>query len=275
MKDRPRRAGPGLGAGGRLLACEHRRRLPAPARSFAPRCGADQARCRETGRQRDDMPPKVNGGRRCRRPPLSRCWNLAWEARRPALGGFESAAPRTGGSKRRFLRGPSEAEASSGFPAGSPTGPKPWRFAARRIWNLRPASRLGGSSAEASVPRPAGSSAEASVPPGGPWTEVLGPPVSQLPGRNPVLPGGSKGRSPRFHRWRRADRSPAFRRTGPEPEGPVSRLTVSHVPEGRLETDGRFTKHAAFASAKGQARSFRLAAASSAALPFASPLSAW
>ncbi|MEA3029628.1 MAG: hypothetical protein QOG13_953 [Sphingomonadales bacterium] len=52
------------------------------------------------------------------------------------------------------------------------------------------------------------------------------------------------------------------------PEGPVSRLMVSHVPEGRLETGGRFTKPAAFASAKGQARSFRLAAASSAALAF-------
>jgi len=31
-----------------------------------------------------------------------------------------------------------------GFPAGSPTGPKPWRFAARQIWDLRPASRFGG-----------------------------------------------------------------------------------------------------------------------------------
>jgi len=41
-------------------------------------------------------------------------------------------------------------------------------------------------------------------------------------------------------RWRRLDRSPAFRRAGPEPEGPVSCLMVSHVPEGRLETDGRF-----------------------------------
>jgi hypothetical protein len=43
-----------------------------------------------------------------------------------------------------------------------------------------------------------------------------------------------------LRRWRRLDRSPAFRRAGPEPEGPVSCLLVSHVPEGRLETDGRF-----------------------------------
>ena len=42
------------------------------------------------------------------------------------------------------------------------------------------------------------------------------------------------------------------------------------VPEGRSGSRGRFTKPAAFASAKGQARSFRLAAASSAALPSAS-----
>src|SRR5688500_18003970 len=33
--------------------------------------------------------------------------------------------------------------------------------------------------------------AEACTLPGGPWTEVLGPPVSQLPGRNPVLPDAS------------------------------------------------------------------------------------
>ena len=89
------------------------------------------------------------------------------------------------------------------------------------------------------------------------------------PGPKPG-PARSVGAEALPFRWRRRNRSSAFRRAGPEPEGPVSRLMVSHVPEGRWQTDGRFTKPAAFASAKGQARSFRLAAASSAALPFSS-----
>jgi len=90
--------------------------------------------------------------------------------------------------------------------------------------------------------------------------------VSQLPGRNPVLPEESeaeassspvaapepKSRFPPGWSW--------IRRSGVLPE-------ISHLPEGRPEILGRFTKPAAFASAKGQARSFRLAAASSAALP--------
>jgi len=32
-------------------------------------------------------------------------------------------------------------------------------------------------------------------------------------------------------RWRRWDRSPAFRRAGPEPEGPVSRLWLPACPK--------------------------------------------
>jgi hypothetical protein len=63
----------------------------------------------------------------------------------------------------------------------------------------------------------------------------------------------------------------------------VSGLSGSAGPK-TLGSDGRFTKPAAFALAKGQARSFRLAAASSAALPSAPighppegdlPISAW
>jgi hypothetical protein len=150
-------------------------------------------------RRRHDMPEKhrrrhpaalknSNGGRHRCRPPLSLRRILAWEARRPARGGFESAAPGTGGSQRRFLRGPRLAEAGRSFPAGSPTGPKPWRFAARRIRNFHPRSHPFGMLAETSIPERTGSSAEASVPPDGPWTEALGPAGSQLPGRSPVLP---------------------------------------------------------------------------------------
>jgi hypothetical protein len=62
-------------------------------------------------------------------------------------------------------------------------------------------------------------------------------------------------------------RCPASRFLRPKP--PVPKW-VPPVPEGRSGARGRFTKPAAFASAKGQARSFRLAAASSAALPSAS-----
>jgi len=68
----------------------------------------------------------------------------------PATGGFEGRRPgrrpRRAKPRSRFLRGPSEAEAPSGFPAGSPSGPKPWRFA------------VGGFEAEASLPALAGAS---------------------------------------------------------------------------------------------------------------------
>jgi hypothetical protein len=132
-----------------------------------------------------------------------------------------------------------------GFPAGSPSGPKPWRFAARRIGNLRSRSHPFGIPAEAGIPERAGSSAEASVPPGGPWAEALGSAGCGALAEAPLSAGqvlDPKARCPARSaspRTRRPPRSP----------------------------DGRFTKHAAFASAKGQARSFRLAAASSAALP--------
>ena len=212
--------------------------------------------------------PDSNGGRRRRRPPLSLCRNLAWEARRPAPGGFEWAAPEPG-VLAPLPPGPFGGRSRIRFPRWLPDRAEALTVRRLAVWNSRSSSRHLGSSAEALVPKMAGSSAEASVPPGvhGPKSWVRRFRSSRAETRScPANPGPK----PRLRRWRRANRSPAFRRTGPEPEGPVSRLMVSHVPEGRLETGGCFTKPTAFASAKGQARSFRLAAASSAALPFAS-----
>lgn len=115
---------------------------------------------------------------------------LAWEARASCQGRFRETIGQNRGFRHRSLRGPSEACAPSGFPAGSPSGPKPWRFAARQIRNSRPCSR--------SRPIP---KAEASVSSGGgilgrslgsAW-QIHGPKSwvsagSQLPGRSPVLP---------------------------------------------------------------------------------------
>jgi hypothetical protein len=206
----------------------------------------------------------------------------------PALGGFEGRRPgrkpRKAKPRSRFLRGPSTAKAASGFPAGSPSGPKPWRFA------------VGGFEAEASLPTLAGTAGRSlwfrvrRDPEPKPWFRLASPWAKAL-GHCRVRSSRAEARScptlskPKLlsGRWQRADRGPAFRRAGPEPEGPVSRLSGSAGPK-TLGSDGRFTKPAAFALAKGQARSFRLAAASSAALPSAPighppegdlPISAW
>ena len=136
------------------------------------------------------------------------------------------------GARAPILRSPSGACAPSGFPAGSPSGPKPWRFAA---WQFR--NRGPGSCCPAKPPPkhrfrvPAGLPlAEAAGLPGSPWTCVLGPPASQLPGRNPVLPEGS-GPKPFLRRWQRADLRPAFCRTGTWTE--VRRpACFGSVPEG-------------------------------------------
>ena len=182
-----------------------------------------------------------------------------------APGSFEGRSGPNRGFRRLSLRDPFEACASTGFPAGSPSGPKPWRFAARQISDLRPCSR----SRRCRKPKPrirlvAGSSAEASVPPvavhgSGSW--VL--PGSQLPGRSPVLPDNL---ARPVCRWQRADFRPAF--AGQVWTCVLACLSVFQT--GVRRTVGRFSKPAAFASAKGQARSFRLAAASSAALPLLS-----
>jgi hypothetical protein len=80
------------------------------------------------------------------------------EAVSPALGGSrggdQGASPEGPKPRSRVLRGPSTAEAASGFPAGSPTGPKPWRFA------------VGGFEAEASLPILAGTAGRS------PWFRV-------------------------------------------------------------------------------------------------------
>ena len=98
---------------------------------------------------------------------------------------------------------------------------------------------------------------------------VLGPPVRssrakpgparRLRGRNPFAAGGSAPTCVPLLPDRRRAEAPRLS-FDPEPESPKP---------------GRFSKPAAFASAQGQARSFRLAAASSAALAFARPPHAW
>ena len=107
------------------------------------------------------------------------------------------------GARAPILRSPSSACAPLGFPAGSPSGPKPWRFAA---WQFR--NRGPGSCHPAKPPPkhrfrvPAGLPlAEASGLPGSPWTCVLGLPVRSSRaetrscptgwGRSPVSAGGS------------------------------------------------------------------------------------
>jgi hypothetical protein len=99
------------------------------------------------------------------------------------------------GLGRRFSGVQWEPGLLSGFPAGSPSGPKPWRFAARQIRNLNPGARHAIPEAEASVPqrqdpRPKPRSA---------WQSKgrnPGSAASQLPGRSPVLPVGSEPKSP-------------------------------------------------------------------------------
>jgi hypothetical protein len=94
-----------------------------------------------------------------------------------------------------------------------------------------------------------------------------------------AAPGPKPGPARQFEaeapprRWRRANRSSASagRVLGPKARCPACGLQA--CPKAAWSPCGRLTKHAAFASAKGQARSFRLAAASSAALPPLSPAS--
>ena len=180
------------------------------------------------------------------------------------LGGFETGSEP--GARAAGLRGPSGACAPSGFPAGSPSGPKPWRFAARQIRNRGSGSRRLRSRSRSSVPPPAGlPSAEASGLPDSPWTRVLRLPLrsSRAEARScPTRPGPK----PCPRRWQRADLRPAFCRTG---AGPKSVPVLIANP--KVRDLGRFTKPATFASAQGQARSFRMAAASSAARAFTPP----
>ena len=97
------------------------------------------------------------------------------------------------------------ADAPFGFPAGSPSGPKPWRFAARQHRNRGSGSRRRLSSAEASVPRAGGSSGRSPRPAWQAGTEVPNLPVSQLPGGEarscPTEPAPKR----LFRRWQRAN----------------------------------------------------------------------
>lgn len=157
-----------------------------------------------------------------------------------------------------------------GFPAGSPSGPKPWRFAAwrsesrsplfppfRRRTEARPWSRrdpcgrsrkfrLTGHGLAPLSCRVRSSRAETRSCPTMPRSRSsrLSPVAAPCP-KTGLPPGRISGSSRSFN--------------------PACSLVLE--PEGLRIRDGRFTKPAAFASAQGQARSFRLAAASSAALP--------
>jgi hypothetical protein len=162
--------------------------------------------------------------------------NLAWEARhsRRAVSRGETKtevlAPHTPESEG--------AEARSGFPAGSPSGPKPRRFAAWQIGNrssVFPPWRLLGPKPANS--RPAGSLAEALVLPDRS--------MSRSPGFPPLRSPRAEARScpkemkPKllFRRWQRADRSPAFAWAGPEPKSGVLPIR-SQKPEGSRFRNG-------------------------------------
>ena len=124
------------------------------------------------------------------------------------------------GARVSVLRGPSGACAPFGFPAGSPSGPKPWRFAA---WQFR--NRGSGflpshkSSAEASVRDPAGMPlAEASSLPGvhelASWVRRFAAPGPKPgPARRirpkPFPPVAARRLASRFLPDRSLDRSPS------------------------------------------------------------------
>jgi hypothetical protein len=182
---------------------------------------------------------------------------------------FSSRRAMSRGLGTAFLRSPWPAEAAFRFPRWLPDqGRSPG------------GSPLGGFGTHVPLPaagplcrsiarRGAGSLAEASVPPGSPWTEILGPAGFAAPGPKPG-PARQQLAEAIFRRWRCAD--PRIPLSAGQVLDPKVRSQACPVPPARRPwvPDGCFTKPTAFASAKGQARSFRLAAASSAALPFAS-----
>lgn len=171
----------------------------------------------------------------------------------PATGGFEGrrpgpksrrtkprkAKPQRTKPRSRFLRGPSAAEATFRFPRGLPDraealAVRRWRFRSRSF-----SSCLGGHlRPKPSVPRPAGSRPKPWFRLASPWAEALGHcRVRSSRAEARSCPTLSK---PKLlsGRWQRADRSPTFRRAGPEPEGPVSGLSGSAGPK-TLGSDGR------------------------------------
>jgi len=177
------------------------------------------------------------------------------------------------GARAPILRVPSGACAPSGFPAGSPSGPKPWRFAAwqsgtgvpdpavpqilRRsigfafrqdcLWP-KPLACLAVHGLASWVCRFRSSRAETRSCP-------------KVRGRSPFSAGGSAPTCVPLS---------AGQEPGPKPVVLPFLVRYPKVPE-----PGHFTKPAAFASAKGQARSIRMAAASSAARPSLRGLIVW
>lgn len=97
-----------------------------------------------------------------------------------------------------------------------------------------------------------------------------GPPGSQLPGRNPVLPDPSEAEAPSEPVAARLPEDIAFCRAGPRSEDPVSRLAGPHLarrPSG--DRVGAVRSLPLSHTLKGKPVLVRYAAASSAALPSA------
>ena len=117
--------------------------------------------------------------------------NPAWEARRSALGGFEKSAPEPGARlpfPPESLHGRSRFQVS---PLAPRPGPKPWRFAAWRFGTCVPLPTFAVPESRSPRfrsrrdPRPK-PRFRLAVP--GPKSRAA---ISQLPGRNPVLPDRS------------------------------------------------------------------------------------
>jgi len=192
----------------------------------------------------------------------------AWEARQSAPGGFENRA-RAGGS------GAGAPESlGAGAPRVSPLAPRQGRSpGGSPLADRKPG-----------FPAPAFAPAKPKLRPPlrrDPLGRSLGAAWqvrTEVRSRRFAAPGPKPGPARRieteapFRRWQRADLRPASAGRGLG-RNPISRL-VGLGPEG--PRPGHSTKPAAFASAKGQARSFRMAAASSAARASASEgTSAW
>ena len=130
----------------------------------------------------------------------------------PSLGGeaVRFGLFRGAGQNRGFgfvLRSPSSACASSGFPAGSPSRPKPWRFAARQIRNRSSDPR------HLVVGRSLGRKRQGPWPKPGfcldsPWTCVPGLPFRSSRAEARSCPTVAEPKLA-FHRWQRADFRPA------------------------------------------------------------------
>ena len=149
------------------------------------------------------------------------------------------------GPSHRFLRSPSAAEAASGFPAGSPTGPKPWRFAARRIRNRvpLPPSRSSGRSLRFRIRRdPAEARFRLAVHGPKSWVRRFA-----APGPKPG-PARRRSRSPSAGGSARPKSRFLPDRSWTEVRCPACRFPARRL----LVPGGRFTKPAAFASAKGK-----------------------